>query len=123
MMREDLMKIRQLQALAELKLTTELAQLKVISDEEAAPKAAISAIAQEKTRNASDASLGVSQSTIAGMDNKWSIWAEREQRDAMRALARIAQRREDQLIVTKQAFGRTEALKNIAIKMRNDAKT
>jgi hypothetical protein len=123
MTREDLKKIRQLQALAELKLTTELAHLKAISDEEAAPKAVISAIAQEKADHATDANLGVSQSTMAGMDQKWSIWAEREQRDAMRVLALIAQRREDQRVVTKQAFGRTEALKNIALKMVDDAKS
>jgi hypothetical protein len=118
MMREDLIKIQQLQVLAELKLNSERARLKDIAREEERPNAVLDAISQEKERHTGVVELEVSQSTLAGMDGKWRVWAERETRAAMQELARIAKKREDQLRVTNQAFGRTEALKSLVKKAK-----
>lgn len=121
-MREELIRIQHLQALAEMKLNTERARLKAIAREESEPKAVLDAIAQEKKRHGRAAELDVSQFTLLGLDHKWQGWAERETRAAMLELARIAKKREDQLRVTNQAFGRTEALKSILAKTKEALK-
>jgi hypothetical protein len=122
MMRKDLIKIQQLQVLAELKLNTERARLKDIMREEDGPNAVLDAIRQEKKRHSGTVDLDVPQSTLIGVDGKWRVWAERETRAAMLELARIAKKREDQLRVTNQAFGRTEALKSIVSKAKETLK-
>lgn len=118
-MKEDLIKIQQLQTLAELKLNIERARLSDIAREEDGPKAVLRAIAQEKKRQTGATELDVQHTTLVGMDGKWRVWAERETRSAMLELARIAKKREDQLLVTTQAFGRTEALKSIVAKAKS----
>lgn len=118
MMNDELIKIRQLQALAELKLNTERARLKDILREEEGPKAVLDAIAQEKKSQSAVSEQEVSQSLLAGAQGKWQVWADREARAAMSELARIAQKYEHQLQITTQAFGRTEALKSIEAKTK-----
>lgn len=117
-MNDDLIKIRQLQKLAELKLNTELARLKDIAREKDVPNAVLNAIVQEKKCHDKNAESKISQSMISGMDVKWQVWAERKTRDAMGELARIAQQQEDQMLIAKQAFGRTEALKFVVRKTK-----
>lgn len=117
-MKEDLIKIQQLRTLAELKLNTERARLSDITREENGPKVVLSAIAQEKKRQTRASELDFPQSTLVGMDGKWRVWAERETRSAMLELARIAKKREDQMLVITQAFGRTEALRSIISKAK-----
>lgn len=118
-MTNDVTKIQQLQALAELKLTTELANLDRIAAEKQAPNAALDAIAREKRVQDQSANWDIDQATVSGMSEKWAIWAEREMRNAMGELARIAQRYEAQMDVAKQAFGRTEALKGLVQKAKD----
>lgn len=121
-MSDDLVKILQLQSLADLKLNTELARLKGIALEEEGPKATLTAIAQEKKRYNPLSETDISQITLACSDGKWQSWAERETRIAMGELAKIAQKYEDQLLVTNQAFGRVEALKTIISKAKGAVK-
>lgn len=122
MMKEDLIKIQQLQTLAEIKLNSERARLREIAREENVPKAVLSAIAQEKKRYTSASEPDVPHFMLDGMDGKWRIWAERETRSALQELARIAKKREDQLRVTNQAFGRTEVLNSIVRKAKETLK-
>ncbi|MEN8833262.1 MAG: hypothetical protein ABF285_00375 [Pacificibacter sp.] len=118
-MTNDVTKIQQLQALAELKLTTELANLDRIAAEKQAPNAVLDAIAREKRVQDQSANWDFDQATVSGMSEKWAIWAERETRNAMGELARIAQRYEAQMDVAQQAFGRTEALKALVQKAKD----
>lgn len=118
-MTEALIKIRQLQVLAKLKLNTELVRLSEISHEESVPLARLKAIAQEEMRHKDNGGFEISQAALSGMDTRWQIWAGREKRAIMSDLARIAQKREDQLIIAKHAFGRTEVLKTL----ESDAKS
>ncbi|MEM5476662.1 hypothetical protein [Pacificibacter sp. AS14] len=121
-MSDNLIKIQQLQSLAELKLNTERARLKGIAREEDGPNAVLQEILQEKQHYGNMFGAEVAQSTRAGMDGKWRVWAERKTLAAMLELARIAKKREDQLLVTNQAFGRTEALKAIVKKAKEAQK-
>lgn len=118
-MTDDLVKIRQLQALADLKLNTELARLKAIAQEKDVPNAILDKISKEKIRSIEMSKSDFTQSMVSGMDANWHIWVEQKTRSAMSDLARIAQRQEAQMIVAKQAFGRTEALKSLAKKLEN----
>ena len=52
------------------------------------------------------------------MDTKWADWVRAEKRRHMQSLAAIAQKRELQLVETRRAFGRVEALKGIVKKMQ-----
>lgn len=119
-MTDALIRIQQLQALAEMKLNFELARVSEFTQQEHAPKAKLNAINQEEICNRNNGEFEESQAILSGMDVKWQIWAEHEKRTLMRELAQIAQKREDQIIIAKHAFGRTEVLKKIAATTKNN---
>ncbi|RPE64621.1 hypothetical protein EDD53_2380 [Pacificibacter maritimus] len=111
-------KVMQLQHLAELKLNMELSHLQAITAQRDAPLQVIEAINAEKKaiQTAALDDNDFTHATLSGVDQNWAKWAQVQQKTAMENMARIAQKRESQLQIARQAFGRVDALKALANK-------
>ena len=109
-------RIYQLKALAYMKLNLELQQLKAITAQNAAPTRVLEMISHEKCSIQADTGK-FTQATLTSMDENWERWAFFKQKTALAEMAVIAQKRERQLKVAQQAFGRADALKTLAKKI------
>jgi hypothetical protein len=120
-MKQKLKQIQALQNLSEMTLNKSLAQLSEIAVEEQKMRDTISQIDEDiehQRAHLNDGMQSLSHAVHFGMDIKWADWVKREKRKHLTALATIAERRELQLVETRRAFGRVDALKAIKKKMQ-----
>ncbi|SFJ61409.1 hypothetical protein [Celeribacter neptunius] len=108
--------LKRLQEVAELALNSELAKLADIKREEEGPRARLRQIEEARAERAAalSAADGFDMASLMGVDRAWDKWADQEKRQALRDLARVAERREAQLELTRKAFGKKDALSRLA---------
>lgn len=120
-MTQKLKQVQSLQHLSDIKLNMSLARLSAVAEEEKKVRAVLAELDEAVADQRSFMATGsdeASQAMCFGMDTKWAQWAQAEKRKHMQALAAVAEKRELQLVETRRAFGRVEALKGIAKKMQ-----
>lgn len=120
-MKQKLKQIQSLKHLSDVKLNMNLARLSDVANEEQKIRDILANLDEAVAEQRSFMKAGgndASQAMCLGMDTKWASWVQAEKRKHMKSLAIIAQKREQQLVETRRAFGRVEALKGIAKKMQ-----
>lgn len=108
--------LNRLKEVSELALNAELARLADIKREEEPFRARMQEIDQARAARAAaiEASDGFDAASLMGVDRAWDKWAKQERRKAMMALAKLAERRETQMERTRRAFGKKDALDQLA---------
>ncbi|WP_321367250.1 hypothetical protein [uncultured Celeribacter sp.] len=119
-MKKKLENLSQLANVAELSLNAELAKLAEIKREEEPLRLKLSqleASRQQRADQIGEASA-FDMASLMGADIAWDQWAEKQQRQVMLQLAKVAERREAQMERTRKAFGKKDALGKLSERIR-----
>lgn len=106
--------LKQLAKISEVALSSELAKLAKINQQELIPKQKLQELSQKKDRvlAQSDDQLLAADITFSATA-KWQAWEANKRQEILRELAQHAQRREQQLEQTRRAFGKKDALQKL----------
>ncbi len=117
--------LRPLEALTRMKLDTELARLRRLSEVAEARRREISALGasvEARSRAIAEADPARDLALLSGQDAIWQDWVQRQKRRLTRDAAEAAAQREAQRVRAQRAFGETEALKGLRELAVNDRK-
>lgn len=117
--------LKRLGALADMAFNAELAKLSAIQAEATEPEARIKALETARAERGQHMTqaTGFDEATLFGADQKWGAWAEKKRAAALADLAKIAARQEEQLVKTRRAFGKKEALRQVAERLNRQPKS
>lgn len=117
--------LKRLKALAEMALNAELAKLSAIQTEKSGAEAQLKALETARVERGRQVARGngFDEAASFGADQKWRDWAENKRVIVLADLAKISARQEEQLIKTRRAFGKKEALNRIAERLNHQSKS
>ncbi len=119
-MKQDRKTLENLQRLTQISLDAELSKLAQIKRLEEPIRQKVKELEadQASRREHLKDQTGFDLAATTGVDQAWSRWAEKQKRDALQDLAKVAEQREQQLARTQRAFGQNEALTRLSETLR-----